>query len=175
MKTSKILLLIFCVFSSQLVLGQKSNASKAETENWIIEKFNTYVTNLSESNKETGIYREYSNYQFQLENGLLIIEYDQLFYMRSPEFKRFGEKKSKIKAVINISEIKEVSCGTTFDIKTFDQSIKVYWDNVQQKHKDNRAIIGFNCFAEENMEARLKKAFTRLKAFYPRKKKQEAF
>jgi len=175
MKTSKILLLIFFMFSSHLVLGQKPNATKAETENWIIEKLNTYTTDLSESNKESSTYREYSNYQFQLENGLLIIEYDQLFYMRSPEFKRFGERKSKIKTVINISEIKEVSCGTTLDIKTFDQSIKVYLDNVQQKHKDSRAIIGFNCFAEENMEARLKKAFNRLKVLYPRKKKQEAF
>ncbi|MBK9660885.1 MAG: hypothetical protein IPO68_13490 [Chitinophagaceae bacterium] len=115
---------------------------------------------MNDNNKELNMYYNYTNYQFQLKDGFLTITCDVLFYMKNPSFERFGEIKSKEKKVLDIGEIKEVRCEANLVIVNNDGT---------------RANIGFDCYTEENLEARLKKAFNHLKVFYPRKKKKEAF
>lgn len=98
MKTLKILLPIFFVFTTFVTFGQKANASRTETESWLLQKLNTNINSytlycINPANIiELSVCFTHTNITFSISGDNLIVNADTKRHEK-------GMKKARMKII----------------------------------------------------------------------------
>lgn len=154
-----------------------SNASKYETETWILEKLNTitpknYTLNTPKLGSEYSLIPEYYetnyfNYNYYFDLHSLNITYQE----QSSDGKLFGMKIS-----IPIFDIDKIDLeGQFIAIRTHKDSIKKFDISRNKKTVTSSFRTAFKSDQETDIIVRLKQAFLHLKKFYKKPVTNEPF
>lgn len=154
-----------------------SNASKYDTETWILEKLNTitpknYTLNTPKLGPEYSLIPEYYetnyfNYNYYFDSHSLNITYQE----QSSDGKLFGMKIS-----IPIFDIDKIDLeGQFIAIRTHKDSIKKFDISRNKKTVTSTFRTAFKSDQETDIIVRLKQAFLHLKKFYKKPVTNEPF
>jgi len=151
-----------------------SNASKSETEEWLLSKLNAYCNEWDDCFKntsffpyETSCYKYIASYSF---NSLgLVIRLKQVSLLKRTDVKRDET------ITLPIYDFKDLyNAGIKLHLHTNNSTVTTKKENGEQE-VSTFEIIGFKSNAETDLDVRMERAFNHLKRFYTKPKSVEPF
>lgn len=148
---------------------KESNATKSETESWILEKLNKYSKEYSWCPDFSDPFalqtkcKTYGSYIFGFEGDYFVIEYTK-------------DKTQKLKTKIPIYDISYlIGSYSKLSISTNSKSMIDITLAANKQEVDSYFILGFDCESETELVTRMETAFLHLKKFYKKPISTEKF
>jgi len=175
MKALKTILFVFLLFNGYLAYAQKANASRTETESWLLQKLNTNINSYTlncinpVNIPELSVCFTHTNIIFSISGDNLIIN------ANTKRHEKGKDENYKTKWTIPLYAISNKNICLT-DI-TFSCGYRAISEKLTtgMEYKISSVKFQFNPSNEENLWERINKAFKHLLTFIKKPKSVEPF